>query len=85
MFIVSLTYHASLEQIDAYLAEHVAFLKEQYAQGHFLASGRKVPRTGGIILARAPLPKKLWRHSCITILFIATIWQAMTLSSLSLP
>ena len=53
MFIVSLTYHAPLEQIDAYLAEHVAFLKEQYAQGHFLASGRKVPRTGGIILARA--------------------------------
>ncbi|MFA6630592.1 MAG: YciI family protein, partial [Sulfuricurvum sp.] len=26
--------------------------KEQYALGHFLASGRKVPRTGGVILAR---------------------------------
>jgi uncharacterized protein YciI len=54
MFIVSLTYHASLDQIDAHLEEHIAFLKEHYAQGTFLASGRKVPRTGGVILATAP-------------------------------
>jgi uncharacterized protein YciI len=29
----------------------MAFLKEHYAAGRFLASGRKVPRDGGIILA----------------------------------
>lgn len=51
MYIVSLTYKASLEAIDKELNNHIAFLKEQYAQGHFLASGRKIPRTGGIILA----------------------------------
>jgi uncharacterized protein YciI len=51
MYIVSLTYKASLEAIDKELSNHIAFLKEQYAQGHFLASGRKIPRTGGIILA----------------------------------
>jgi len=51
MYIVSLTYKASLEAIDKELNNHVAFLKEQYAQGHFMASGRKVPRTGGIIFA----------------------------------
>lgn len=53
MFIVSLTYVKPLEEVDAHLAEHVAYLQRQYRNGVFLASGRKVPRTGGIILARA--------------------------------
>jgi uncharacterized protein YciI len=53
MFIVSLTYVAPLEEIDAVLSEHVAFLENHYATGTFVASGRKVPRTGGIILAEA--------------------------------
>jgi uncharacterized protein YciI len=33
---------------------HVAFLEECYRAGVFLASGRRVPRTGGVILAVAP-------------------------------
>lgn len=53
MFIVSLTYVKPLEEVDRYLAEHVEYLKEQYRLGNFLASGRKVPRTGGVILAKA--------------------------------
>jgi len=52
MFIISLTYIKPLEEADVLLEEHVAYLKEQYALGNFLASGRKVPRTGGVILAR---------------------------------
>ena len=32
--------------------QHVEFLNEQYEMGNFLASGRKVPRTGGIILSK---------------------------------
>lgn len=52
MFIVSLTYTRPLEEVDAQLDAHVAYLKQEYAAGHFIASGRKVPRTGGIILAR---------------------------------
>jgi uncharacterized protein YciI len=51
MFIVSITYTAPLEAIDAALPEHVAFLDRHYAAGVFIASGRKVPRTGGVILA----------------------------------
>lgn len=53
MFIVSLTYIKPLEEVDALLEEHVTYLKEQYALGNFVASGRKVPRTGGVILARS--------------------------------
>ncbi len=51
MFIIELTYNADLAQIDAHMKAHVAFLKKHYASGHFLVSGRKIPRDGGIILA----------------------------------
>ena len=51
MFIIELTYKASLAQIDATMAAHVAFLKKYYAAGNFLISGRKIPREGGIIVA----------------------------------
>jgi uncharacterized protein YciI len=51
MFVIELTYIAELADIDAHMAAHVAFLKKHYAAGTFLVSGRKIPRTGGIILA----------------------------------
>ena len=51
MFIINLNYKVELEQIDQHLEAHVEFLNEQYDLGNFLASGRKVPRTGGVILS----------------------------------
>jgi uncharacterized protein YciI len=51
MFVVELIYKADLEEIDAHMREHMAFIRQQYAAGKFLISGRKVPRDGGIILA----------------------------------
>ncbi|MGF1706711.1 YciI family protein [Enterovibrio baiacu] len=59
MFVVSLTYTVALSEVDQYIDAHIAYLEKQYAEGHFLASGRKVPRTGGIILARANDPAHL--------------------------
>ena len=53
MFIVNLEYIVPLENLDAHMAEHVIFLRKYYKLNVFLASGRKVPRTGGIILALA--------------------------------
>lgn len=50
MFVVELIYKADLEAIDAAMKAHVAFLERGYAAGHFLISGRKIPRDGGIIL-----------------------------------
>nr|WP_297161727.1 YciI family protein [uncultured Dysgonomonas sp.] len=52
MFIVILTYKVPLEEIEAHLENHIIYLKEQYKAGNFLASGRKVPRSGGVILAK---------------------------------
>ena len=51
MFVIELTYKVDLKQIDAHMKAHVTFLNKYYASGHFLVSGRKVPRDGGIILA----------------------------------
>ena len=54
MFLVLLTYQRPLPEIDRHMRAHVAFLEEGYRAGLFLASGRQVPRTGGVILAVAP-------------------------------
>ncbi|QGV77608.1 YciI family protein [Streptomyces ficellus] len=51
MFVLELTYTGPLERVDKLLADHVAWLDGHYASGLFLASGRKEPRDGGIILA----------------------------------
>jgi uncharacterized protein YciI len=53
MFIVMLTYRRPLAEIDALMRRHVAWLKHNYESGLFIASGRRVPRVGGIILARS--------------------------------
>lgn len=51
MFVIVLTYTQPLEAVDRLVPEHVQWLDRHYATGHFLASGRRVPRTGGVILA----------------------------------
>lgn len=52
MHIISLTYKVPLEIVDKHLDDHIAYLNLQYGLGNFHASGRKVPRTGGIILSK---------------------------------
>ncbi|MET9647486.1 YciI family protein [Streptomyces syringium] len=51
MFVLELTYIAPVERVEAALAEHIAWLDAHYASGVFIASGRKVPRDGGVIIA----------------------------------
>ena len=53
MFVILLTYQKPLADIDRLMSRHVAWLKGHYASGLFIASGRRVPRTGGVILARS--------------------------------
>ncbi len=53
MFIIELTYKVSAEEIDKHLEPHMDYVDKYYNTGHFLASGRQEPRTGGIIFARA--------------------------------
>ena len=53
MFVISITYTKSAGEVDTLLTAHKQFLDEQYADGVFLMSGRKVPRTGSVIVADA--------------------------------
>lgn len=53
MFIIQLTYTRPLAEVDQLLDDHKLFLEKYYAEGIFILSGRKQPRTGGVILARA--------------------------------
>jgi uncharacterized protein YciI len=53
MFVLELTYTAPLDRVDTHLADHVAWVDQGFAAGHLIASGRKVPRDGGVLLATA--------------------------------
>ena len=57
MIIISLTYVRPLEDVEKHFDGHIAWLNRYYDSGDFIASGRKVPRTGGIIMARGPLER----------------------------
>ena len=52
MFLLLLTYTKPLEEVDALMRGHMKWLNEQYVAGRFVVSGRQIPRTGGVILAR---------------------------------
>ncbi len=53
MFVVSLSYKVELDKVREHLEPHLQFLDKYYALGKFIASGPKVPSTGGVILVNA--------------------------------
>jgi len=53
-YVVEITYCVPLSRIEETVAAHRAHLQSGYEQGLLLASGPQIPRTGGILLARAP-------------------------------
>jgi uncharacterized protein YciI len=59
MFIINITYKVSLDKIDEYLQSHIAYLEKQYELKNFIASGRKEPRIGGVILSKIDSKDKL--------------------------
>ncbi len=50
MHIISLTYLKPLDDVEKYIKDHIKFLDKYYEEKKFICSGRKIPRTGGIIL-----------------------------------
>jgi uncharacterized protein YciI len=52
MFILLLRYVRPVEEVDALMRKHMAWLNEHYDAGRFVVSGRQIPRTGGVIVAR---------------------------------
>ena len=51
-FILLVKYKKPLEEVDKYLKDHILFLDKYYASNNFLVSGRRNPRTGGVIICQ---------------------------------
>lgn len=52
MIVAVLTYKAPIETVDLHRQAHIDWLRERYADGTMLASGRQTPPTGGVLLLR---------------------------------
>ena len=50
--IVTLTYVAPLDAVDAQMKAHVAWLEQAVDAGLLLVAGRQVPRVGGVVVFR---------------------------------
>lgn len=53
MFIVILNYIKPLEELDKYMEPHLKFLDKYYSMKKIVFSGKKSPRTGGVIVSNA--------------------------------
>ncbi len=52
-YIIEVIYTAPIEQIEAATPDHRVFLDSGYARSILLLSGPQIPRTGGMLVARA--------------------------------
>jgi uncharacterized protein YciI len=53
MYVVSLTYKVPEEIVDFHLPAHVTWLQDAFDEGVFMVAGRKIPRTGALLLSNA--------------------------------
>jgi uncharacterized protein YciI len=51
MLIIDLIYKKPMSEVESVLEAHRDFLQTHYDSGLLVASGPKVPRTGGVIIA----------------------------------
>ncbi|GAB5080558.1 YciI family protein [Arthrobacter sp. AD-310] len=52
MYVVSLTYRVPQDIVDFHNDAHISWLQKAFDDGVFIAAGRKVPRTGGMLLSQ---------------------------------
>ncbi len=53
-YVIEILYRIPVEQLGETVGEHRAFLQSGYDRGWLLMSGPQSPRTGGIVIGRAP-------------------------------
>ncbi|UQY43421.1 YciI family protein [Erwinia sp. PK3-005] len=52
MYIINLSYHRPIEEVEALTDAHLSWLKRYFDADVFIAAGRKDPRSGGVIMAK---------------------------------
>ncbi|WP_066823316.1 YciI family protein [Sphingomonas mali] len=50
--LILITYVVPLDEVDRHMKSHIDWLERGYDEGLFLLSGRRNPRTGGVIVCR---------------------------------
>ena len=53
LYVAVSEYQVPLDEIDPHLDEHRVWALEQYRSGRMLASGRRTPPVGGVLIFRA--------------------------------
>lgn len=53
MFIILLKYIKPVDEVEKELEAHIKYLDKYYSLQKFICSGRRNPRTGGVILCNA--------------------------------
>jgi uncharacterized protein YciI len=53
MYVVSLTYKVPDDIVEFHLPAHVTWLQTAFDEGIFMVAGRKIPRTGALLLSNA--------------------------------
>lgn len=60
MFIILLNYIKPISEVEAVIPAHLDYLERFYQLDKFVISGRKSPRTGGVILCQASDKDEVW-------------------------
>jgi uncharacterized protein YciI len=59
VFVLLVNYVRPLDEVDRVREGHGAYLRRNYDAGRFIVSGRREPRTGGVIIARGTDRKEI--------------------------
>jgi len=59
LFLITIEYKVELARVEPYFEPHIAFVKRYVESGNFLLTGKKIPRTGGVILAKVESREEL--------------------------
>ena len=54
VFVIDLEYLVPFAEVELHLDAHMEFIKDCLDRGFIIMAGRKVPRSGGMIIATAP-------------------------------
>lgn len=57
MFVITISYTAPAQEIEARRSEHRAWLDTHVSSGLFLVTGPMIPRTGGVLIASGKLSR----------------------------
>ncbi|WP_372773844.1 YciI family protein [Mangrovibacterium sp.] len=59
MFLILIEYMVPFAEVEPHIPAHIEFVRKYYSEGRFLLTGKKIPRTGGVILANGNSKEEL--------------------------